>query len=186
MYLQHIDRHLDGEAALWVLNTPSVRVLIYKGYMGLATESDIDAFRRALSDRFKLTHGEVRDLDGSTPLWRLFALEQESGEGLKQYYGRARECLVSVHGRDDTLTPSEMSLRTIAVNLFCFNLSNKMLRHRLYQQHITHHTVSLHQAFKMAEAEMKTMEDEAQSSDSEEEEHKEKKRKRATDDEETD
>ena len=187
MYLQHIDRHLEGEAARWVLNTPSVRVLIYKGYMELATESEIDAFGRALSDRFKLTYGEARDFLESTPLWRLIMLEQESSEGLEQYYKRTRELLLAVHGRDGengTLTPPEISLRTMVVELFALGFSNQMLRRRGYQQHIYHRTVSLHQAFKMAEAEMKTMEVEAQSADSEKKEQEEKKRKLATDSEE--
>lgn len=48
-HLQNIDRHLDGEADQWVLNTPSARALIYKGYMELATESDIEAFHGALT-----------------------------------------------------------------------------------------------------------------------------------------
>ena len=187
MYLQHIDRHLEGEAARWVLNTPSIRVLIYKGYMGLATESEIDAFCRALSDRFKLTEDEAHNLLRLTPLGRLAGLGQGSSEDLEQYYGRARDLLLAMHGRDgmnDALTPSEISLRTIAVSVFCMGISSKMLRLRLYQQHIYHHSVSLHQAFKMAEAEMKTMEEEAQSADGEEKEQEEKKRKLSTDSEE--
>lgn len=181
MYLQHIDRHLEGEAARWVLNTPSIRVLIYKGYMGLATESEIDAFCRALSDRFKLTEVEAHNLLRLTPLGRLARLRQGSSEDLEQYYGRARDILLAVHGRDgmnDALTPSEISLRTIAVSNFCMGISSKMLRLRLYQQHVYHHSVSLHQAFKMAEAEMKIMEEEAQSADDEEKEQEEKKKKK--------
>ena len=189
MYLQHIDRHLDGEAARWVLNTPTVKALIYKGYMGLATESDTDTFQRALTNRLKPTMEEARNIYGVSPLGRLRTLRKGSSEGLEQYYERARDLLNALHGRDcgkDTLTPAELSLRALVVERFALGIPSKMLRLRLYQQHIHHHTVSLHQAFKMAEAEMKTMEDEAQSSDSEEEEHEEKKRKRATDDEETD
>ena len=185
MYLQHIDRHLEGEAARWVLNTPSIRVLIYKGYMGLATESEIDAFCRALSDRFKLTEDEAHNLVRLTPLGRLAWLRQGSSEDLEQYYGRARDLLLAMHGRDgmnDALTPTEISLRAIAVWYFCVGISSKisskMLRLRLCQQHICHHSVSLHQAFKMAEAEMKTMEEEAQSADGEEKEQEEKKKKR--------
>ncbi|CAF9911917.1 MAG: hypothetical protein ALECFALPRED_007763 [Alectoria fallacina] len=37
MYLKNIDRHLEGEAAQWVMNAESVRVLIYRRYLELAT-----------------------------------------------------------------------------------------------------------------------------------------------------
>ena len=155
--------------------------------MGLATESEIDAFCRALSDRFKLTEDEAHNLLRLTPLGRLAGLRQGSSEDLEQYYECARDLLLAMHGRDgmnDALTPSEISLRTIAVSIFCIGISSKMLRLRLYQQHIYHHSVSLHQAFKMAEAEMKTMEEEAQSADGEEKEQEGKKRKLSTDSEE--
>ena len=111
MYLQHIDRHLDGEAARWVLNTPTVRALIYKGYMGLATESDTDTFQRALTNRLKPTMEEARNIYGVSPLSRLRTLRKGSSEGLEPYYERARGLLIALHARDcgkDTLTPAEL------------------------------------------------------------------------------
>ena len=185
MYLQHLDRYLEGEAAKWVLNTPSVRALIYKGYMESATESDIDAFHRALSDHFKLTDREARD-HIATPLQRLVTLRQQTGECLQSYYERARDVLLAIHGRDgesDALTPPEMSLRTLAVWLFARGLSSERLKDALYQQNIRHHTVSLHQAFKMAEAQLKSVEVETRSDErggkrQEQEEKKKKKSKR--------
>ena len=69
LYLQHIDDHLEGEAAQWVLNTPSVSALICRGYGGLATESDVDAFHGALSDRFKTTVEKARN--ANLTMWRI-------------------------------------------------------------------------------------------------------------------
>lgn len=154
MYLQLIDRHLYGEAAKWVLNTPSVRALIYKGYMGLASDFDIDALHLALIGHFKLTPEEVQNINTTTLVYRLRFLKQGAGEGLEQYYTRAQKLLLELNGRDgenNTLTPPEISLRTIVVESFITGLSSKTLHDWLCQR-VLHHTTSLHRALKMAEA----------------------------------
>lgn len=161
MYLRHLDRHLEGEAEDWVKNTSSVRALIYRGYMQKASESDVDDFHRALSDHFKLTDKEVQDHFEATPWQGLMKLRQRTGEELVRYYERAHNLLLSLHGRDaenDALPPPESSLRATVVCRFAAGLSGKKLKESLYQQHIHHHTVTLHQAFEMAEAQSKIME----------------------------
>lgn len=172
MCLQHIDRHLEGEAAHWVLNTPDVRVLIYKGYMGLATELDLEAFHRVLTQRFKPTVESRKEMNKSHPRFPLSYLKQAASESLEEYYRRARDLLIALHGRDDeydTLTPLEISLRSIAVMQFVSALredwpaSEGSLQSRLCQQQVLDHRVSLYKAFKMAEAESKAMESEKES-----------------------
>ena len=202
MYLQHIDRHLEGEAAQWVLNTPSVRALVYKGYMDLATGSDIDAFHDALSERFKLTLEEVTAMKKPFPALDILGLEQRASEGLHQYYSRARDLLLSLHGRDDdndALTSQEVSLRGIVVARFVTGLrddwptSDRRLLFRMLQQQIVHPTRTLYSAFRMAEVESKKLdlekeqqEKEKESKDREQKEQQErekeheKKRKLAT------
>ena len=163
MYLQHIDRHLEGQAAKWVLNTPNVRLLIYRGYMDSATEFVVEAFHEALSNHFKLTNEDVIDSFNADATSLIDKLKQRSSESLEDYYGRAREVLLALHGRDgqnDTLTPQEISLRWIVVGWFVSGLCGEMLRDEVYQQHVLHHTVSLYQAFKMAKAASKIMEKE--------------------------
>ena len=159
LYLQRIDDLLEGEAAQWVLDTPSVSALVCKGYVGLATECDVDAFRGALGERFKFAteEEEAREVSFATLADRLRKLKQGVDEGLEQYFGRAERLLVALRGRDggnEALTPSEVSLRVVVVCGFVAGLSSNKLRHRL-QQRICHHTMSLHQVFKMARAEMK-------------------------------
>lgn len=194
MYLQHIDRHLDGEAAKWVLNTPSVRVLIYRGYMDAATESDVDDFHRALSDHFKLTDKEIQDHFRATPWQGLMRLRQRTGEDLVHYYGRAQDLLLALHDRDaekngdDALPAPEISLRDTVVCRFVLGLSGKKLKYSLYQQHVHHHTMTLHQAFKMAEAQLKIIHVATRSDERQEETQQQggKKRKAPTDGEEAD
>ena len=159
MYLQHIDRHLEGEAAHWVLNTPSVRALIYKGYMELATESDIVAFHGALTQRFKLSAEDCREL-ATSPEIHAHCLEQGPSEPIEEYYGRARGVLLALHGLDgddDALMPLERSMRAIVVVRFVFGLHDPSLRYRLRQQQICHPTRTLYKAYKMAEAELEMM-----------------------------
>ena len=185
MCLQHIDRHLEGEAAHWVLNTPNVRILIYKGYMELATEPDLEAFHEALTQRFKLKKEEHEAMRMSWPRYDLSSLHQsvDASETLDDYYSRTRGLLIALHGRDDeydTLTPPEITLRRIVIAQFVRNLrddwpaSKYYLQNRLYQQQVLDHRVSLPKAFKMAKAESKRM-------DLEMESKLERKRKLATD-----
>ena len=118
MFLQNVDRHLEGEAAQWVLKTPNVRALVYKGYMELATESDIETFIGALTQRFQLTDEEAKHKCEETPLYRLYRLEKGSRETLEEYYNRARLLLIELHGNDaenDALAPSQKVLCTIVV-----------------------------------------------------------------------
>ena len=153
-YLQHIDRHLVGEAAKWVLDTPRVMSLIYGAYRGLATESDVDSLHEALRNHFKLTLQEAREFEDEKPLER-FMNEPQGDSDLQQYYGRALDLLLALNGRDgenDTLTLPEISLRAIVVRVFVAGLSSERLKTWLRQQHICHHTVSLHRAFTMADA----------------------------------
>ena len=182
MYLQHIDRHLEGQAAQWVLNTPRVWALIRKGFVNLATESDIEAFHQALSDRFKLNDEEAQDLKTSTPLGRLAEIYQGDDEGLEHYYKRARDYLLAMHGRDDEsdgLMPLEASFRAIVVESFVLGLCSRSLQLCLLRQHVFHPTRTLHEAYRMAEAQMKVMEEREKEKEQEE---KAKKRKLATDD----
>lgn len=160
-YLQHLDRHLEGEAEDKVKNTSSMRALIYRGYMQEAAESDVEDFHRALSDHFKLTSKEVQDHFKAIPWKSLMKLQQRTGEDLVHYYGRAQNLSLVLHGRDaknDALPPSQISLRATVVCRFVAGLSGNKLKESLYQQHIHHHTVTLHQAFEMAEAQLKIME----------------------------
>ncbi len=179
-YLQHIDRHLEGEAAQWVLNTPSVRALVYKGYMDLAIGSDIDAFYDALSERFKLTLEEAMAMTKSFPALGILGLEQRASETLEQFHVRARDLLLSLHGRDDNndaLTSQEVSLRCIVVALFVTGLrddSDRRLLLRMLQQQIVHPTRTLYDAFSMAKAESKKLDLEKESKDREQKEQKEK------------
>ncbi len=131
--------------------------------MGLATESDIVSFRGALTDRFKLTDKEARDLFVMTPAGRLLQLEQGPSENLEQYYNRTRGILLDLHGdydESDTLAPPLQSLRIFVISQFIKRLrdcSSTCLYSRLRKQNIFHHSVTLYQAFKMVEAEMKNM-----------------------------
>ena len=188
MYFKHIDRHLEGEAAQWVLSTESVRVLIYRGYLELAMESDIEAFHGALTERFKLTEEEARDNVKAMPLVRLLKLRQRASEGLEEYYDRARLVLLDLHGDDgenDALTPLQQSLRSITVEQFASGLrddwpgSGTRFWTRLLQQQILHDTVSLNEAFKMAEAVSKRMNSEKEREDGKKKQQEKKKRKLA-------
>ena len=188
MYLKHIDRHIEGEAAQWVLNTESVRVLIYREYLELATESDIEAFHGALTERFKLTEEEARDKFKAMPLVRLLKLRQRASEGLEEYHYRARLVLLDLHGDDgenDALTPLQQSLRSITVERFASDLrddwpsSGTRFGTRLLQQQILHDTVSLNEAFKMAEAVSKRMNPEREREDGKKKQQEKKKRKLA-------
>lgn len=100
------------------------------------------------------------------PQYELLFINQEASESLEEYYSRVRELLNALHGCDhdnDSLTPVEISLRSIVIAQFVFGLredwpaSQRDLRHRLCQQHVLDHRVTLHIAFKMAEAESKRM-----------------------------
>ena len=152
MYFHHIDRHLEGEAAEWVKNTRNVRTLIYRGYVGDATESDIDAFYGALSDRFKHALEEPPNLRG----WvSLIALRQGAGESIEQYTGRFRNTFPMPWTRDaksDTLTSSEMAVRIAIIAQYTLGLYGKKLRDHLCEQFFFHPTPSMNQAQKMAEA----------------------------------
>ncbi|CAF9921905.1 hypothetical protein IMSHALPRED_005283 [Imshaugia aleurites] len=184
MFLQSIAHHLEGKAAQWILQTPGVIALVHKGYMELATESDIEAFCGAFAQRFKLTDKEAQDIFEVSPLDRLYDLVQGPNEHLEEYYNRARLLLNELHGDDGdngTLTPSETSLHAVVVHGFTRGLSSKELYYRLLLQHIYHHTVSLYEAFKMAELEAKIMDQEKEREESREE-GKDKKRKLAKDD----
>ena len=191
MYIRHLDRHLEGEAEDWVKNTSSVRALVYRGYMQKASESDVDDFHQALGNQFKLTDKEVQDHFEATPWQGLMKLRQEAGEELVRYYGRAHKLLLALHGRDaeyDALPPPKSSLRATVVCRFTAGLSGKKLKESLYQQHIYHHTVTLHQAFEMAEAQLKIMKVATQSDERQEKMQQQggKKRKAPTDAEEAD
>ena len=183
MFLSHIDRHLEGDAYQWMRNTGNVRALICKGYMNLATESDVETFRGALSERFKLTHKEGQEVYKAMPIAPLLRLKQRPSEDLEEYYNRVRQYFLNFHGDDGengALAPSQKSLRSMVVSRFVdgleFRWSPARLKMRLKNQQIYHHSVSLHQAFKMAEAEIKIM-----NTEKEKEKEKERKRKLPTD-----
>ena len=100
------------------------------------------------------------------PLHRLLKLRQRASEGLEEYYNRARFVLLDLHGDDgenNTPAPPQQSLRSIAVERFVsgsrddWPSSGTRFWTRLFQQQILHDTVSLNDAFKMAEAVSKRM-----------------------------
>ena len=158
MYFQHIDRHLKGEAAEWVLHTPSVRALIYKGFMDDATESDIDNFYGALSDRFKLTLEESQNLRDTDSV---IALRQGADESLEQYTGRFRDKFSMPCSRDaenDTLTSSEIAVRFAIIAQYTLGLYSKKLKEHLCQQLLHHAAPNLSQVQTMAEAVTRIME----------------------------
>lgn len=170
--LRIIDRQLEGEAERWAKTTPSVRITILKAYGGEAAESDVEVFCEAITQRFKLTDEDVCAMRKSLPQSLLVNLHQAPSENLEHYYGRARDILLALHGRDDehdTLTPLEISMRSIVIAQFVRYLrddgpaSESSFRFRLHQQQVLHPSVSLHKAFKMAEAESKRTEMEKES-----------------------
>lgn len=149
------------------LNTPSARALIYKGLMEVATPN-IEAFQTALTQRFKLTVENLMVMK-SRPQILLCCMNQLASENLEQYYSPNRDVLLALHGCDDdndTPTPPEISLRSIAVTKFVPGLRNDWprsctsLKWRLLQQQMLHHTVSVHKALEMTEAEIKIMDSE--------------------------
>lgn len=170
-YLRNIDRQLEGEADCWAKITPSVRTSILKAYGDEATESDIQAFDEAVTHRFKLTDEEIFATQKSLPHVRFACLWQTPSENLEEYYSRAQDILIALHGCDDdydTLTPLQISLRSIMVAHFVLGLredssTSKGIRLRLYQNHVHEPRVTLHKAFKMVEAESKKMEMEKES-----------------------
>ena len=187
MYFQHIDRHLEGEAAKWVMYTPNVRALVYKGYMEVATGSDVDVFYGALSGRFKLNEEESRKLRGADPLSRLMALRQGASESLEQYTGRFRDTLFTQCSRDgdnDPLIPVVVPLLTAAIAQYALGLSSEKLKESLCQLYIHHPVESFSQARKMAEALTRIIESEEKAearNSTEKKRNKNKKRKRAMD-----
>lgn len=191
MFLRHIDRHLEGDAYQWMRNTENVRALICKGYMNLATESDVETFRGALSERFKLTDKEAQEVYEEMPIVRLCRLKQGTSEDLEEYYNRVRLYFLEFHGDDGengALAPSHKLVRSMVVSRFVSGLRTRWparLRMRLKSQQIYHHSVNLHQAFKMAEAEIKIMNTE-QGREKSEEKERERKRKLVIDEKEQD
>lgn len=183
-YLIHLDSHLEGEAARWVLNTP-VGFLINKAYKQKAINSDVEAFYRLLRKRFQMTDDEASHLSGTTPEIHLQHLSQGIDEGLDEYYNRAL-LLINVLGDDGEsvgLTPLQRSVRIMVLDRFINGLryrSQDSLVWRLFKHHILHHTVSLRQAFKMAEAEIRMMDLEQEMGDRKMKEQA-KKRKLAAD-----
>lgn len=190
LYLQHIDHHLEGEAAQWMRNSPSVMALIYKGYMDIATEFDVDTFHGALCERFKLTDEEAKEVYEAAPIFRFLQLRQETSEDLANYYNRVRLHFHDFHDfhdddrENDALTPPQQLLRSMAIYLFIRGLRSdwsfgRLLR-LLQKQHISHHSVSLYQAFKIVEAQMKIVDMEKKIEQSREKEQ-ERKRKDVND-----
>ena len=148
-YLVHLVVHLEGEAAYWAVTIPNVKALIHKGCWRLATESDIGAFQRALRDRFKLSF-----LEASANPNGHYVEGNQGNTDMKQWYEQSRELLLSLHGRDgydEILTPQEISLRDIVIRRFIIGLSSERLQGWLLQQRIYDLSISLYEAFRMAE-----------------------------------
>ena len=193
-YLQHIDRHLEGEAAIWVKNTPDLRVLIYKGYMEVATESDIDVFYCALSDRFRLTGEEPVNLSGADLLSTM--LRQNAGESLEQYTDRFRRTATILPGGDgnnEGLVALGPPMITTRIAQYTLGLSRPELRDSLCKQYIHHPAVDLSQAHDMAkaanrilDAENKVKSRKSRDAEMEQKRNENKKRKLSTRDEKSD
>ena len=153
VYFQQLDFYLEGEAHKWIENTPDIKVLIYNSYIGLATESDIDAFQRALRARFKPTRQEAYAMHEANPR-NLFLRLHQGKSSLKQWFRKALEFLVSLNGCDgpnEILSQQEISLRDIVIRRFVIGLSSQRLQLWLLQQRIFELNISLHEAFKLAE-----------------------------------
>lgn len=87
---------------------------------------NIEAFQTALTQRFKLTVEDFMVMK-SRPQFLLCCMNQLASENSEQYYSRNRNLSPALHGCDhdnDTLTPSEISLRSIAVANFVPGLRN--------------------------------------------------------------
>ena len=153
VYFQRLDFYLEGEAHIWVENTPAIRDIIYLSYIELATESDIDIFQRALRNRFKPTRQEAFAMHEANPSNRFLRLYQGKN-GLKQWFRKALDFLVSLNGCDgpnEILSQQEISLRDIVIRRFVIGLSSQRLQIWLLQQRIFELSISLHEAFRLAE-----------------------------------
>ena len=157
MHLLKIIRHLEGEAALWALNSKIVVALVCAANDERATDADVDVLQGALTKRFRLTDDEGQALIRTSPLAQFLTLSQETGEDLEDYYRRARDLLHGRYTENITLTPLEISYRAMIVMRFGKGLSREGLWVRLLLQSISHPTVSLHHAFIMAKMESKVM-----------------------------
>lgn len=154
MHLQHIDRHLEGEAAKWVSSTQSVAFLIHKGIVDVATEYDIDVFYGALIDRFHLSLEESQNLRGADPRSRFLGVKQRASESLEQYTRRFGKALSDIHNADNKKKVQIVNAVSVdgLTAQYALGLSNEELRDRLCQQHIHHQFMNLGQCQMMVEA----------------------------------
>lgn len=151
-YFHQLDFYLQGEAHEWVETTPDIKLLIYNSYIGLATESDIDTFQRALRARFKLTRQEAFAMHEANTRNHFLRLHQGK-KGLEQWFMQALQFLASLDscdGPSEILSAKEVSLRDIVIRRFVIGLSSQRLQLWLLQQRIFELDISLHVAFKMA------------------------------------
>lgn len=173
-HLRNIDRQLQGEADRWAKSTPSVRIAILKAYGEEATESDVEALYRAMTQRFQLTHEDVMAIRNSRPQTCLLYLKQAATDDLRQYYSRTMGILTDLHGRDgniSTLTPLEMSVHGFAVECFVVGLTHQPLCSWLLLQNVLHPTRTLLEVYEMAVRKARIM---ASENKSEQEDGKEK------------
>lgn len=162
VYLERIFRELEGEALQWLKNTENMMVPIAKGFLGIATESDIDTFHTALRQRFKLGFPELTNWERS-PYWEVRRLEQHPSEQLEHYYERARDLLLVMHGHlrfndaGGTLTPAEVALHAMVIDNFVQGLDRWISPTQLLEQQINHPKYTLHQVYKIIEGEIQIM-----------------------------
>ena len=126
-WLECVDGLLDGTAAHWADEQPTVKKILSDKALKYAKDQDVDIFKALLLSRFNPGEGHLERVNHLVE-----NLRQDDMEFLQVYYRRAEDLLHALGGRDEigpaVLGVYERSILTRVISRFVGGLSDAHMK----------------------------------------------------------